>query len=110
MLKKKFTHINQSFTCEYCQTTIPPLEKGCRNHCPFCLSSKHVDLFPGDRSVECLGKMSAISYHLNPKKGVVINFKCQKCHLVKNNKAAIEDTLQADDFDKILQLQADRTH
>ena len=106
----KFIAKNESFLCANCHAKVQPLSVGYRNHCPFCLSSKHVDLFPGDRSVECLGKMSAISYHLNPKKGVVINFKCQKCHLVKNNKAAIEDTLQADDFDKILQLQADRTH
>src|SRR4051794_2073561 len=42
---------NSSFCCEHCQQLVLPVTNGSyRNHCPFCLRSKHVDILPGDRS------------------------------------------------------------
>ena len=107
---KRFTHINQGFTCLYCGELVPPLSKGCRNHCPFCLSSQHLDHHPGDRSVDCAGEMRAISYQVDSKKGVVLYFQCQACQTIKKNRAALEDTLQADNYSKILQLSSLQSH
>ncbi|WP_419962425.1 RNHCP domain-containing protein [Psychrobacillus sp. BM2] len=33
-----------------------------RNHCPFCLFSKHLDNYPGDRSSECQDLMRIVSF------------------------------------------------
>jgi DNA-directed RNA polymerase subunit RPC12/RpoP len=36
--------INESFTCENCGKEIEKHPEGsARNHCPYCLSSKHLD-------------------------------------------------------------------
>jgi DNA-directed RNA polymerase subunit RPC12/RpoP len=36
--------INESFTCEHCGKDIEKHPEGsARNHCPYCLSSKHMD-------------------------------------------------------------------
>lgn len=105
MNTRNFTHINESFTCEYCHKEILPLkEGGCRNHCPFCLSSKHVDIMPGDRANSCHGQLKAIGYEPNPKKGLVLIFKCGKCSAITRNKSAADDPQQPDDYDLILSL------
>lgn len=100
----KFTAINEAFTCESCGLDVKPLKAGCRNHCPRCLTSKHVDLFPGDRASPCHGVLKGYSYEMSPKKGVVILFKCTKCGFVGKNKAALNDPIQPDLFDAVLKL------
>lgn len=53
---------NETFTCEHCgeKITIHPTGSA-RNHCPYCLYSKHVDdAFPGDRASGCCGLMEPI--------------------------------------------------
>lgn len=35
--------INESFICVNCKKYVPEAQKTCRNHCPFCLTSMHVD-------------------------------------------------------------------
>ncbi|MCX6126244.1 MAG: RNHCP domain-containing protein [Proteobacteria bacterium] len=98
-----FTHINESFDCEQCGLSVPPAETGCRNHCPHCLSSKHVDINPGDRRSTCLGTLRAITYEVSPKKGLVLIFKCDRCGAVSRNKA-LRTGVSPDDYDKILAL------
>ena len=44
-----FTEIDEEFICENCGRKVEPLGYSCRNHCPYCLYSKHVDINPGDR-------------------------------------------------------------
>ena len=100
----RFTHINDSFNCEACGQLVPPAKTGCRNHCPFCLTSKHVDVFPGDRENHCQGLMKAVSYELEGKKGLVLIFKCQKCGALTRNVANQNDPNCPDDYDKILSL------
>ena len=100
----RFTHINESFTCEKCGKIVPQAATGCRNHCPHCLTSKHVDVFPGDRANPCQGLLEAISYDLDPKKGIVLIFRCAKCGQETRNKANRDDTLCPDNYDKILLL------
>ena len=73
----------------------------CRNHCPYCLHSKHVDVNPGDRKETCHGDLEPIGIELNPKKGYVIIFKCKKCGMIRKNKAAKDDNM-----DLIIKLSA----
>lgn len=100
----KFTHINETFICENCGETVPPASTGCRNHCPHCLTSKHVDVFPGDRANECQGLLTATGYELDPKKGIVLLFTCSRCGAQTRNKANHEDPVNPDNYEKILSL------
>ena len=107
MLKdSKFTEIDEEFICEHCGKLVPKLEYSCRNHCPYCLYSKHVDINPGDRAEECKGdlvpvgaekchgSLKPIGIELNSKKGYVIIFRCEKCGAIRKNKAAKDDNME----------------
>lgn len=103
-LQGRFTHNNDGFTCEACGKLVPPRQGGCRNHCPHCLVSKHVDIFPGDRANECEGLMDAVSYELDSKKGLMLHFKCRRCSEHTRTIAAHEDGTLPDDYARILKL------
>lgn len=95
---------NTEFVCENCSQTILPLSNGSyRNHCPFCLYSKHMDIIPGDRNNMCHGLLRPIGVKYHSKKGIQIVHKCVKCGEVKVNIIA-EDIKQPDDIDIILKL------
>ena len=82
------------FTCEHCSFAVQPLKHGtCRSHCPKCLFSKHVDNDPGDRAANCHGLMEPTGLDQTGKKGFVILHRCEKCGVVKRNKAAPDDDL-----------------
>ncbi len=100
----RFTHINEHFCCENCGQAVAPVKTGCRNHCPHCLVSKHVDVFPGDRASECQGLMDAVAYELDGKKGLVLHFRCRLCGAQKRNMAAREDPVMPDNYELILKL------
>ena len=73
MLEKgKFTEIDEEFVCENCGKKVKKLGYSCRNHCPYCLHSKHVDKNPGDREELCHGILEPIGLEINSKKGYVI--------------------------------------
>lgn len=101
METSKFTKIDEEFVCEHCGKQVPKLGYTSRNHCPYCLYSKHVDVYPGDRSEECHGLLEPIEVELNSKKGYVIVFRCQKCGKIRKNKVAKDDNM-----DKIIALSA----
>ena len=42
-MERRFTEIDEAFVCEHCGKKVEPLGYSCRNHCPYCLYSKHVD-------------------------------------------------------------------
>ena len=88
-----FTEIDESFTCEYCGYKVEKLKYSCRNHCPRCLHSKHVDKNPGDREETCHGDLEPIGIEIDSKKGYVIVFKCKKCGKIRKNKAARDDNM-----------------
>ena len=96
---KKFSVIDEEFKCENCGKKVPKLGYSCRNHCPYCLFSKHVDINPGDRQEKCHGLLEPIQIETNTKKGYIIIFKCQKCGAIKKNKMAEDD-----DMNKIIEL------
>ncbi len=96
---------NSGFTCEHCKRDVLPLTNGSyRNHCPFCLCSKHVDFRPGDRLNDCQGIMDPVGITYKSGKGFQIIHSCEKCKKSTVNKVA-EHTVQPDTIDKIIQLQ-----
>ena len=103
MEKSLFTKIDEEFIGENCGKKVKKLGYTCRNHCPYCLYSKHVDINPGDRSEECHGLLEPIGIELSPKKGYVIVFKCKKCGKTRKNKAANDDNM-----DLIIKLSANK--
>jgi hypothetical protein len=84
---------NKGFICKKCGKRVGKHTGGsCRNHCPFCLYSLHVDLnVPGDRMCECGGLMRPVGIQLNKKKGIRIVHVCQKCMFKSFNRAAPDD-------------------
>ena len=48
---KLFSKKDESFVCENCKKEVEVLNYTSRDHCPFCLYSKHVDINPGDRLI-----------------------------------------------------------
>ena len=57
--------INESFICINCKKVISQASKTCRNHCPYCFVSLHVDGdIPGDRATACHGKMYPTAYEI----------------------------------------------
>lgn len=105
--KLKNTHpvtINEGFICEKCKKENPKATKSCRNHCIFCLYSKHVDdLVPGDRASTCLGLMEPLGIDYNSKKGYQIIYLCKKCKKKAKNIAADDDDMEL--ITKIMQRQ-----
>lgn len=89
---------NESFICLNCREEVLPAEKTCRNHCPLCLWSLHVDDIPGDRACSCRGLMEPIKLE-DGKKGFSIVHRCTSCKMVKRNKV-----LPDDDWDKVIEL------
>ncbi len=95
---------NNGFACAHCGQDVPPLQNGSyRNHCPFCLHSSHVDVFPGDRANDCQGLLEPVGADHSGKKGWVIVHRCRRCGEVRRNKAALEDAVP-DDFEKLVAL------
>lgn len=95
---------NKGFICEQCGHKVLPLTNGSyRNHCPFCLYSKHLDSEPGDRQCSCSGLMEPIGLQYNSQKGFQIIHECIRCGQRKVNRVA-ERTVQPDDINEILKL------
>lgn len=88
-----FTKLDEEFICENCGKKVTKLGYSCRNHCPNCLHSKHVDINPGDREETCHGLLKPIDIEINPKKGYVIVFRCMKCGEIRKNKVAEDDNM-----------------
>ncbi len=92
METKKFKMIDEEFECEVCHKNIKPLGYTARDHCPYCLSSKHLDINPGDRLSKCHGILKPIA--IEPFKDIYkIVYKCTKCNMQKKNITAIDDNM-----------------
>ncbi len=91
-MTKLFSRKKEDFVCEVCHTVVHG--NGYTNHCPNCLSSKHVDINPGDRSSTCHGIMYAVGYEI--KNGNEwITHQCRQCGFTRRNKVAPEDNREA---------------
>ncbi len=91
--QKKFTQRDEEFICENCGKKVEKLGYSSRNHCNYCLHSKHVDQNPGDRQEKCHGILEPIDIKIDNKKGYVIIYKCKKCGKIRKNKAAKDDNI-----------------
>ena len=95
---RKFTEIDEEFICENCGKKVEKLGYSCRNHCNYCLHSKHVDINPGDRQCECKGLMEPIDI-LQKNGDYVILHKCLKCGFERKNKFS-----ENDDFNALIKI------
>lgn len=107
METKRFAKNDQGFVCGHCGKEVDPLRKTSRNHCPYCLWSRHLDENPGDRLSTCGGLMEPVGAYPDPRKGYVIVHRCTVCGKVGRNKAAYGGGAGAgrqDDLKKIIEL------
>ena len=88
MENKRFTKNDSGFICGHCKKEVPPLGYTSRNHCPYCIWSRHLDENPGDRLSECKGLMEPVSAVPDNKIGYIIIHKCTECGAIRRNKAA----------------------
>lgn len=90
----KITKIDEEFICENCDEKVEKLGYTSRDHCPYCLCSKHLDIDPGDRMCNCHGMLKPIGIDYNAKKGYIIIYKCEKCGETRKNKTAKDDNYE----------------
>jgi hypothetical protein len=89
---KNFLPINEGFTCEACSAIVPAAKGTFRNHCPHCLTSKHVDKkLPGDRASLCQGLMPTVIIEGTDPDKLVFVQKCQRCGHIQKNRQAKDD-------------------
>lgn len=89
---KRFRQLDEGFVCEHCQKEVSPLNYSSRDHCPYCLYSKHVDINPGDRQNTCLGLLMPIEIE-KYKDTYKIIYQCNKCHQLHKNIIAKDDDM-----------------
>ena len=89
---KRFTMKDEQFICDNCHKNVDTLNYTARDHCPFCLYSKHVDIEPGDRKNTCHGLLEPIGIEKFKDTYKVI-YKCQKCHQLHKNIVAKDDDM-----------------
>ena len=88
---KVFNMVNENFICENCHKEVLKSDYTARDHCPYCLYSKHLDINPGDR-------MKPIGIE-KFKDGFKIIYKCEKCGEIHKNISHNDDNM-----DEIIRL------
>ena len=95
---KKFNMIDEAFICDNCKKKVDKLNYTARDHCPYCLYSKHLDINPGDRLNQCKGLLKPIGIE-KFKNTYKIIYKCEKCSVIHKNIIAEDD-----DFNIVINL------
>lgn len=90
---KRFNELDEPFICENCNKQVSPLIYSSRDHCPYCLYSKHVDINPGDRQNTCKGLLKPIDIEKH-KDTYKIIYKCDKCNELHKNIIAKDDNME----------------
>lgn len=102
---KRAFRSDDGFACKYCQAYVHnlPALSGVqnRNHCPYCLWSRHLDLFrAGDRLSACKANMQPIGLTVKPghnKYGsnqpgeLLLVHRCNECGMISINRIAADD-------------------
>lgn len=104
MNTRKFTHRNESFICAQCGEHVPPSTRSCRNHCPYCLYSIHLDVFPGDRAAQCGGLMVPVRVVAHSKKGFQVVHQCAQCGAEGRNVLRLDDEEHPDSLEAAMRL------
>lgn len=90
-----FLRILLMFLCDNCKKKVK--ESGNigtlhRNHCPYCLFSKHLDSKkPGDRESKCRGKMEPIALAYKKDGEIMLVHKCEVCADISTNRISADD-------------------
>jgi len=89
------------FKCRHCKRFVCPPAYGShhRNHCPFCLFSRHVDNHTGDRTSACGASMEPIGQFQRPNGEYMLVHQCLDCALERFNRIAADDN-----FDLVVSL------
>lgn len=84
---------NESFTCKVCGRLVVPNGAGSdhRNHCPYCLTSMHLDIEPGDREADCGGAMEPVAVWVRKNGEWAIIHRCKICGALSSNRIATDD-------------------
>ena len=84
---------NESFICKVCGRLVVPNGAGSdhRNHCPYCLSSQHLDIEPGDREADCGGTMEPVAVWVRKNGEWAIIHRCKICGTLSSNRIAADD-------------------
>ncbi len=89
---KTFNMIDEAFKCENCNKDVGKLKYTARDHCPYCLYSKHVDINPGDRKNDCNGLLQPIGIE-KFKDTYKIIYQCEKCKKLHKNIMSKDDNM-----------------
>jgi len=84
---------NESFTCRVCGRLVVPEGSGTghRNHCPYCLASRHLDVEPGDRAADCGGVMEPVAVWVRKNGEWALIHRCRICGALSSNCIAADD-------------------
>lgn len=103
-----------TFSCGHCKkevSTSGNIGTHQRNHCPFCLYSKHVDIAKGDRQETCHGLMLPLALTFkkegNGRVGeLMLVHQCQRCGRFSINRIAGDDDVAEimQTFDRSIKL------
>lgn len=86
---RRFQRRVEDFNCERCGAFN--VGDGYTNHCSVCLTSKHVDIHPGDRTATCGGLMRPVSVDANHGRWRLTH-RCERCGFERANFARPEET------------------
>ena len=84
---------DETFTCQACGRPVTPNGAGTahRNHCPYCLASRHLDVEPGDRAADCGGAMDPIAVWVRKNGEWALIHRCRICGALSSNRIAADD-------------------
>ncbi len=91
-MSNAFQRTIEDFTCEHCGAAVSG--NGYTNHCPECLWSKHVDVYPGDRAARCQGLMEPIEIVSQGSSNYIVLHRCVTCSYIKKNKLSRADNME----------------
>jgi hypothetical protein len=99
---------NNDFRCSHCGNYVSALQVVCgvhnRNHCPYCLWSRHLDLYTaGDRLSACKAPMRPLGLTMKPGRNkyapgggeMMLVHACVDCGRLSINRIAADDDAQA---------------
>ena len=86
-------HRDEEFVCIHCNRLVAMGGAQVRDHCPFCLHGRHVDVVPGDREAKCGGLLVPKDFSIEGRAGVVIHYRCERCNHAFRVRAHPEDRL-----------------
>ena len=106
--RRQWRTTESMFRCKRCRAAVltEPLISGVhnRNHCPYCLWSRHVDyLQPGDRMSACKAIMQPIGLTMKRRKNkygawsfgeLMLIHCCNDCRKISINRIAADDLVE----------------